>query len=230
MKKCREIADLLDIEFVEEFVSVDNRRYFDAVHKLKNHLNWVSRKYNSFAGSIMQHDPKWTEALSIATETQIVRLNQLIALLDNEPALCDREGNSICPNDLVVVLCQDEQGRSYEHYGIVRATSTGYRVAHFFTGETVRLQNRIAEMGVGYVHFTPDLAPWMFKERPIGVTDTDIESRITKFQEEIRIGQGRLWNKLTYNCEHWAREMVFGKAHSTQLARLREEARSAQAN
>ncbi|GEM_PF-573317 len=225
LETCRAIAVLLKIEATEQFVSFDRGWYFDAVQKLQKRLAWVLEKYQLIPNLVEQSDPKWTADLSQATDIQLATLTQLVSLLDNEPAFCDQQGNTIRPNDLVVVPCQDDKGREYEHYGIVRPTPNGYRIAHFFTGETIRPQNRIVEMGVGYVHFTQDLTVWQFKERPADAIDAEIEARIAKFQAEICTGRAKFWNQLSYNCEHWAREMVCGEAYSTQVEKLRKKDR-----
>lgn len=222
LKTCRAIAEVLEIEFEEKFEQVNDGWYFDAVRKLQNHSAWVMEKYQVLQKEIGNYDPKWTEALSKLTDTQIARLSQLVPLLDVEPDICDKEGNIVRPNDLVVYPCQDEQGRTYEHYGVIRATPKGYRIAHFFTGETIKLENRVAEVGLGYVHFTPYSSDWFFKERPDSVVDAELESRISNSQNDILGGNEKLWNKLTYNCEHWTREMVYGVASSTQVDNLRK--------
>ncbi len=63
-------------------------------------------------------------------DIQVARVSQLIILLDREPDICDKKGNVIRPNDLVVYLCKDEKDRDYEHYGVVKGTQNAYRVAH----------------------------------------------------------------------------------------------------
>jgi hypothetical protein len=77
-------------------------------------------------------------------------------------------------------------------------------------------------VGVGYVHFIPYEDMWLFKERPEVIREDEIQGRIHRSQELIRQGEDRLWNQLTYNCEHWAREMVSGEARSTQVEELRD--------
>ena len=35
----------------------------------------------------------------------------------------------------------------------------------------------------------------------------------------------RVWNKLSYNCEHWAREMHTGVPDCTQVSKWKDEIR-----
>jgi hypothetical protein len=221
---CQVIAELLEIEFEIKFEQVDIKRHFQAVHKLQEHQKWVVEKYQEIKKCADNYNLKWSVPLLKIIDTQLARLSQLIILLDRESDICDNNGNVIRPNDLVVYPCKDEKDRSYEHYGVVRATPNGYRVAHFFTGETVKPEGKIVSVGIGYVHFQPYTANWLFKERPEKehpekVSDIQIEQRIQNSKEKILSAKDPLWNILRYNCEHWAREMVYGEPSSRQTMR-----------
>ncbi|MBD2300158.1 hypothetical protein [Nostoc sp. FACHB-190] len=222
IKTCQTIADILDIELNFNFNNVHTAVHFQAVQQLHNHQNHVISKYQEIKNNINNYNPKWTAPLLEIIDTQIARLSQLIILLDREPDICDNQGSLIRPNDLVIYPCKDENDRDYEHYGIVRATPNGYRVAHFFTGKTVKPEGKIVSVGIGYIHFAHYSPEWLFKERPEqenphNSSDLQTEMRIQASREKILNSQDPLWNLLNYNCEHWAREMVYGEAKSTQV-------------
>ncbi|WP_190403901.1 hypothetical protein [Pseudanabaena mucicola] len=221
IENCEAIAELLQIEFDQAFVRNDVNQHFDAVKKLQNHGVWVKDKYKEVKPFLENCDPIWYRRLQEATDAQLDRLGQLVSLLSAVPDICDLNGNVIRPNDLVIYPSQDEEERPYEHYGIVRATHQGYSIAHFFTFETIRPQGRVAEVGLGYVYFSPYKSEWLFKERPESVSDSQIESRIDESRKKFIAAKDKLWNKLLYNCEHWAREMFYGEARSTQVENLR---------
>ena len=226
---CEAIGDLLQIEFEQTFLRNDVNQHNDAVRKLQNHVTWVHEKYKEVKPFLENCDPIWYTRLQEAMDAQLARLSQLVSLLSAVPDICDLEGNVIRPNDLVIYPSKDQENRVYDHYGIVRATPHGYTVAHFFTGETIRPEGRISEVGIGYVHFTPYKAEWFFKERPEAVSDSQIKKRpelVSDGQTEARILESRqkfidAKDKLLYNCEHWAREMVYGEARSIQVENLR---------
>jgi hypothetical protein len=220
LKTCTAIESLLGLEeIIVEFKHEDRNRYLEAVKTLKNHHAWVLEKYKILIQEIQDAPTEWTQPLLSLTDARLARLSQLIPLLEAEPNLKFR------PNDLVVVPCVDSNGNDYEHYGVVRATPKGYQVAHFFTGETIKPKGRLTEAGVGYIHFTSDLSIWQFKERPKNESDTQIENRIQASMNLIRDSKGMLWKQLTYNCEHWARDIVYGRAYSTQVDNLRKRQR-----
>ncbi|WP_414552455.1 hypothetical protein [Anabaena sp. CCY 0017] len=221
---CQVIAELLEIEFEIKFEQVNINWHFQAVKRLQNHQSWVLEIYQEIQKKVGDYNRRWSEPLLKIIDPQLARLSQLIILLDREPDICDNNGNVIRPNDLVVYPCKDEKDRSYEHYGVVRATPNGYRVAHFFTGETVKPEGKIVSVGIGYVHFAPYTPNWLFKERPEKehpekVSDIQIEERIQQSKEKILTAKDPLWNILRYNCEHWAREIVYGEPSSTQAIR-----------
>ncbi len=220
---CEAIADLLQLEFDQAFLRNDVNQHNDAVRKLQNHVTWVHEKYKEVKPFLENCDPIWYTRLQEATDAQLARLSQLVSLLSAVPDICDLEGNVIRPNDLVIYPSKDQEDRVYDHYGIVRATPHGYTVAHFFTGETIRPEGRIAEVGIGYVHFTSYKAEWLFKERPESISDSQIEARIHESRQKFIDAKDKLWNKLLYNCEHWAREMVYGEARSIQVENLRSK-------
>ncbi|MEA5511292.1 hypothetical protein VB715_16080 [Crocosphaera sp. UHCC 0190] len=108
-------------------------------------------------------------------------------------------------------------------YGIVVASSRGFRVAHFFTGETVKAQNSLVEKGFGYIHEVRYSLEWLVQEHlPKSIPYSDVEERIKASRKINR----RVWNKLSYNCEHWAREMFTGQPECTQLKQWKEEIRN----
>jgi hypothetical protein len=221
IENCEAIAELLQIEFDQTFVRNDVNQHFDAVKKLQNHGVWVKDKYKEIKLYTDNCDPKWFSALQEVTDIQLDRLGQIVSFLSAVPDTCDLNGNVIRPNDLIIYPSQDEEGRPYEHYGIVRPTIQGYSIAHFFTFETIRPEGRVAEVGLGHVYFSPYKSEWLFKERPESVSDSQIESRIDESRKKFIAAKDKLWNKLLYNCEHWAREMVYGEARSTQVENLR---------
>jgi len=222
---CEAIANLLEIDFDQAFLRNDVNQHYEAIKKLQNHIVWVNEKYKEIKSFTGNCDPKWFTSLQQVTDAQLARLGQLASLLTSVPDICDLQGNVIRPNDLVIYPSQDQEGRTYEHYGIVRATHQGYSVAHFFTGETIKPEGRVAEVGIGYVHFTVYKAEWLFKERPESISDSQIESRIHESRQKFIEAKDKLWNKLLYNCEHWAREMVYGEPKSTQIESLRTRTR-----
>ncbi|OUL26851.1 hypothetical protein [Nostoc sp. 106C] len=226
IKTCQVIAEVLEIKFDINFAQVNTDSHFQAVHQLQKHLNWVMQKYEEIQKCVNEYNPKWSDPLLKIIDTELARLSQLIILLDREPDICDHKGNLIRPNDLVVYPCKDEQGRDYDHYGVVRATARGYRIAHFFTGKTVKPTGKIVSVGIGYVHFAPYTPDWLFKERPEQkhpekASDIEIEARIQKSREKILCAKDTLWNLLNYNCEHWAREMVYNEPSSTQAEQIK---------
>jgi hypothetical protein len=222
LETCDAIAELLSISIEKEFSHIDKGWRVDAVNRLKAHSRWATDKYREVRQEVPEYDSAWTEPILAIMDPQLARLSQLIILLDTEPAICDSQGNVIYVNDLVVVPCEDTEGRPYEHYGVVRPTPSGYHIAHFFTGDTVKLRNRVSDVGIGYVHFIAYSDEWLFKERSEVIREDQIHARISNSQEKIRKGEDNLWNKLTYNCEHWAREMVSGQPRSTQIEKLRQ--------
>jgi len=223
IKTCQAISDILEIDFDSTFVKVNTELHFQAVCRLQKHQNWVINKYKESKNCVNDHNSKWSDPLLKIIDTQLARLSQLIILLDREPDIYDNNGQIIRPNDLVIYPCKDQEARDYDHYGVVRATPNGYRVAHFFTGDTVKPEGRIVDVGIGYVHFASYTPDWIFKERAESVMDSQIEARIHESREKILNAKDKLWNKLSYNCEHWAREMIYGEARSTQIDNLRKK-------
>lgn len=226
IKTCQAIADILEIELNHNFDKINTDVHFHAVKKLQNHQNHVIHKYKEIQQHINNYNAKWSDPLLNIIDTQLARLSQLILLLDGEPDICDNKGNVIRPNDLVIYPCKDEHDRNYEHYGVVRATPNGYRVAHFFTGETVKPEGKIVSVGIGYIHFAQYSPDWLFKERPEQenpqkASGIEIEARIQASREKILSAKDPLWNLFSYNCEHWAREMAYNEPKSTQAEERR---------
>ena len=175
---CEAIADLLQIDFDQTFIRNDVNQHFDAVKKLQNHGAWVKEKYKEIKLHTENCDPKWFTSLQQEMDTQLDRLGQLVAFISSVPDICDLQGNVIRPNDLVIYPSQDEEGRAYDHYGVIRATPHGYSIAHFFTLESIKPKGRVAEVGLGHVYFSRYEADWLFKERPESISDSQIEARI----------------------------------------------------
>lgn len=92
-------------------------------------------------------------------------------------------------------------------------SAKGLVVRHFFSGPTVKGRNQLVEKGIGYVHSVTYTSEWIFKEHPPeNVTYQEIQERIETSNQILN----QIWNKFSYNCEHWARKMVTGVATSTQ--------------
>ncbi|MUG96294.1 hypothetical protein F7734_29730 [Scytonema sp. UIC 10036] len=148
---------------------------------------------------IPECNPKWTESLFKATERQLIALSNYYALLDKIPDVTDINSETIKIGDLVALNCQDENGKNYEHYGVVIASQKGFRVAHFFTGATVRVQNSLVEKGFGYVHEISYSPEWLVKEH---LSDSSPYSQVEGRIKESRKQEKRVWDKFSYNCEH----------------------------
>jgi hypothetical protein len=100
---------------------------------------------------------------------------------------------------------------------------TIFRIAHFYTGPTIKPQNSTAEKGFGYIHELNYEPQWVVKQHlPHNIPYSQVEERI-KESKKLAL---REWNKRLYNCEHWAREMVTGEPDCTQLTMLKEEIRN----
>ncbi|WP_414569408.1 hypothetical protein [Nostoc sp. CCY 9925] len=217
---CQRAADCLEIEIDSSFKENNVDQHFHSLKTLVKHLQKANQIFNSILEIISECNPKWTEALFKATESQIVSLSNYYALLDKIPDVTDINGEPVKPGDLVYVECQDEEGKNYQHYGIVTPSQKGFRVAHFFTGATVKAQNSLVEKGFGYVHEVYYSPEWIVKEHlPDSIPFSQVEGRIKESRKEER----RLWNKLRYNCEHWARQMFSGEARCTQLEERRNK-------
>jgi len=225
IRNCQSVARCLDIKIERNFVSENSELLCNCVKRLTTHLKWAKEKFDKIVELAPDCDPKWIESPLKATELQLLSLSNYFVLLDKVPDSTDSTGQTIKSGDLVAIRCKDESDRSYEHYGVVISTSKGFRVAHFFTGHTVKGQNTLVEKGFGYIHevnYTPE---WVVKQHlPLTVPYNQVEQRIKESRKQER----RIWNKLTYNCEHWAREMVEGEPNCTQLKNWRQEIRSKQ--
>lgn len=55
------------------------------------------------------------------------------------------------------------------------------------------------------------------------MVDVDSLARIHESRQKFIDAKDKLWNKLLYNCEHWAREMVYGEARSIQVENLQSK-------
>ena len=219
---CQRTADYLAIEINTSFHKESLDQISNSHRNLVNHLKWAKEKFDDIIKLLPNYPSKWTDALFQASEEQLVYLSQEFIRLDRIPDVCDQKGNEIHPGDLVAYFCRDEEGKEYEHYGVVMQGSRGYTVEHFFSGPTVQAKNRLVEKGIGYVHSLPYTPEWIFKESPPkGVAYREIKARI----EESDNIQNKVWNKFSYNCEHWAREMVFGSSSCTQIEAMRRISR-----
>lgn len=217
---CQRAAECLEIEIDSNFKENNVDQHFRSLKTLVNHLQKVNNIYNEVLEILPECNPKWTESLFKATEAQIVALSNYYALLDKIPDVTDINGEPVKPGDLVAIESQDEEGKNYQHYGIIVPSQKGFRVAHFFTGATVKARNSLVEKGFGYVHEVSYSPEWIVKEHlPDSIPFSQVEGRIKESRKEER----RIWNKLRYNCEHWAREMFNGEARCTQLEEMRNK-------
>jgi hypothetical protein len=224
---CQEIANYFGIE-IKEYCKNENLSWYKgAVKNLVNHLKKANEKYAEILSFLPEYDKEWTEGLFKATEKQLIYLSELFIKLDCEPSVYDREGNEILPGSLVAYPCEDQEGRYYEHYGVVMHSSKGLVVKHFFSGPTVKGRNSLVEEGIGYVHSVPYSSEWLFKDHPPeNVTYQDIQKRI-EISNQIK---NKIWNKFKYNCEHWAREMVTSIPECIQIDKFKNNKKSGGSN
>jgi len=196
---CNRAADSLDIEIDTKFHRASTDQHFASLNTLVNHMKKAKEIFEQIIKIIPDSDQRWTETLFKLTELQLLALSNYYALLDKIPDVTDVNGESIKVGDLVAIKCKDEQGKDYEHYGIILPSQQGFRVAHFFTGATVKSQNSLVEKGFGYVHEVPYTMDWIIKEHlPANIPFSQVEERIKYSRQQEK----RVWNKLSYNCEH----------------------------
>jgi len=222
LDNCKRAAECLDIQLDAEFYKIDENQYINSHRTLCKHLKWANERFNEVSELKSECDPKWIESPFKATESQIFSLTDCYMLLDKVPDITDIKGEVIRVGDLVAVSCTDDSGKEYEHYGVVIQSSKGFRIAHFFTGATVKSQNSLVEKGFGYIHEFSYEPTWIVKDHP---SHTIPYGQIDQRIKESRKLEKRVWNKLTYNCEHWAREMTYGQSECTQLKNFRNEIR-----
>lgn len=221
---CNRAAGCLDIEIDTDFHKTNTNQHFNSLKSLVNHLKKPKEIFDRIIENIPDTDPTWTDALFKATEYQLLALSNYFSLLDKMPDITDINGNPIKVGTLVAVNCRDDSGHYYDHYGVVIPSQKGFRVAHFFTGATVKPQNSLVEKGFGYVHEVDYSMEWIFKEHlPDTIPFSHVEQRI----KESRRQEARVWNKLRYNCEHWSREMFNGVPRCTQLEDMRQRKKTA---
>ena len=219
---CDRVAECLDIQLDANFDKLDEDQHIQALKSLANHLKWAKEKFDEVIPLAPECDPKWIESPYRLTELQLVSLSNYLTLLDKVPDAADCEGEVIRVGDLVAISCKDESARDYEHYGVVIQSAKGFRVVHFFTGTTVKPQNSLVEKGFGYIHEITYEPKWMVKQHlPQTIPYIQVQKRI----KESRQLEKRVWNKLSYNCEHWAREMFCGQPGCTQLEIWRKNIR-----
>jgi hypothetical protein len=220
---CNRAANCLEIEIDTTLHSVNTDQHFRSLHTLVNHIKKAKEIFDCIIVVIPECNSYWTEALFKATENQLMLLSNYCALLDKIPDITDINGETIQIGDLVAIKCQDEQGRYYEHYGVVIPSQKGFRIAHYFTGATVKSQNSLVEKGFGYIHEVFYSPEWIVKEHlPDSIPFSQVEKRIKESRKEER----RVWNKLTYNCEHWARHMFNNDPRCIQLEEFRKNGES----
>jgi hypothetical protein len=220
---CSLAAECLGIELDTNFDKLDEDQHIRSLKTLVNHLKKAKEKFDEVVKLVPECDSKWVESPLRATEIQLLSLSNYCTLLDKVPDTTDINGEIIKVGDLVAVLCKDDAGRDYEHYGVVVPSSKGFRVAHFFTGATVKSQNSLVEKGFGYIHEVAYEPKWKIKQH---LSPTISYSQVEERIKESRKSEKRVWNKLNYNCEHWAREMVYEQPECTQLKQWREEIRN----
>lgn len=219
---CKRAAKCLDIQLDAEFYKLDEKQHINSHKTLCNHLKWANERFNEVNKLKPECDPKWIESIFRETESQLFSLANYYILLDKVPDITDVKSKVIRVGDLVAIPCEDDTGKKYEHYGVVIQSSKGFRVAHFFTGATVKPQNSLVEKGFGYIHELSYEPTWIVKDHP---SDTIPYGQIEQRIKESRKLEKRVWNKLTYNCEHWAREMAYGQPECTQLKKFRDDIR-----
>jgi hypothetical protein len=219
---CKDAAQCLEIEIDTSFHKLDPEQCTRSLKTLFNHLKWAKERFDYIITLKSDLNSKWIDSTFQATEMQLLDLSNYLTLLDKEHDIHDNNNMVVKIGDLVAVKCVDENSKDYDHYGIIIASSRGFRVAHFFTGTTVKAQNNLIEKGFGYIHELPYSSEWNVRSRiPASVTYSQIEARI----KESRKMNKRVWNKLSYNCEHWAREMHTGTPECTQIGQWKDEIR-----
>lgn len=220
LEYCHRAATCIDVELDINFHKLDNNQHRNSLRILVNHLKWAKDRMDEVIELMSECEQEWVESTFLRTQAQLLALSNYFILLEKVPDITDLNGEVIKAGDLVAITCQDEQEREYDHYGVIIATAHGFRIAHFFTGATVKGQNTLVEKGFGYIHeleYSPD---WIIKEHlPLTMSYDQVQMRI----KESKLLEKRIWNKLTYNCEHWAREMFSGTPECTQLQKWREE-------
>lgn len=207
---CKKIAECLELPFDpnSKFEKCNDERFAVSVHRIAKHLESIKNKYDNLLSQLPDYNSKWTESLFQLTESQLVKLSEVLILLDRVPNNFD-----VSPGDLVIYPCQDDEGKNYDHYGVVISTPQGYMVAHFFSGPTIQAPQKFIEKGIGYVHTVPYTPDWILKEHlPDSIPYAQVENRI----RESRNIESKIWHIVSYNCEHWAREMVYGEKDCTQ--------------
>lgn len=219
---CKDAAQCLEIEIDTSFHKLDHDQCTHSLKALFNHLKWAKERFDDIVKLKVDLNPKWIDSVFQSTEMQLLDLSNFLTLLDRDHDIHDNNNEVVKIGDLVAVQCVDENSKGYDHYGIVVASSKGFRVAHFFTGSTVKAQNNLVEKGFGYIHELPYSPNWIVRAHiPASITYSQIETRI----KESRKLSKRVWNKLSYNCEHWAREMLTGKPECTQMSKWKDEIR-----
>ncbi|MEA5573401.1 hypothetical protein [Calothrix sp. UHCC 0171] len=219
---CERSSECLGIKLDMNFYKLSREQHIRSLKHLEKHLKWAKEKFDEVIKLIPECDSKWTESPFRETEIQLLFLSKYFILLDKVPDTADINAEVVKIGDLVAISCKDDEDQNYDHYGIIVASSQGFRVAHFFTGATVKPQNSIVEKGFGYVHELNYHPEWVVKQHlPQTVPYSLVEERI-KESKTLNL----VWNKLRYNCEHWAREMFNGEPECTQLEMLKEEIRN----
>ncbi|NEQ98981.1 MAG: hypothetical protein F6K30_20065 [Cyanothece sp. SIO2G6] len=217
---CHRAATCINIELQAQFNFYSNRRLRDSVKALAKHLGGMTCKFTE-AIQLRANEPQcteWTQSIFEATEYQLISLSNYFALLDKVPTQVDANGEPVKIGDLVAYPCQDDRGRTYDHYGVVIASPQGFRVVHYFSGPTIQAANTLLKQGFGYVHEVAYSPEWLVKEHLASdIPFNQVEERIKVSRDQEK----RVWKLFSYNCEHWAREMVSGIPRCTQNPRSR---------
>lgn len=211
---CKRAANCLEIRINTRFYRIDYEQCKKSLTTLVRHLKSAKEKFDKVVALVPDLNQKWIGEPFRETQLLLLDISNYLTLLDREHDIYDENDTVVKIGDLVAVNCTDENNKPYKHYGIVVSSSREFRIAHFFTGETVKAQNSIVEKGFGYIHEVRYSSDWLVQEHlPKSIPYSDVEDRIKASRKIDR----RVWNKVSYNCEHWAREMFSGKPKCTQL-------------
>ncbi len=212
---CKNASDCLDISIEYTFKGDNKNQISRSLNTLLEHLKHANEKFDKIVDSKCDYNQKWLNSSFQIIEDQLLDLSNFYINMHKTPDIFDNNGIIVRPGDLVAIRIKNQRGREYDHYGVVIATSQGFRIAHFFTGSTIN-HSKSHKLGFGYIHeieYTPE---WNVKEHlPDSASYYEIGKRIG----ESRKLQNRLWSLRSYNCEHWAREMVSGQPDCTQRRR-----------
>lgn len=220
---CQRIADNLGVEIDLRLRRIELEKKQSSLKSLQGHLEWATKKLYEVENIKDQCDPKWLTPILNETKKQLVQLSNYYILLDKVPDITDECGEVVELGDLVYIPCQDEKGNNYEHYGVVIGTPKGFDVAHFFTGQTIKSRNSLSEKGFGYVHQVAYQPRWIINQHLRSLENPTLYHEIIERIQKSKATEKKIWSKLDYNCEHWAREMFCGVPECKQKERIAEE-------